>query len=533
MIIITLLAYRKLFGGYFEQDEWHTFGRLIYALHLSGINFWRYIFPGDLFVHFAPLAVLTKYFIFTNFFLQAKIYFIFSIVFHLSVSVAVYFLVRLIVKDKITSLLAALFFAVNGSHNQAVSWIGTFDGTQGACLFGVLSLIFLFLYINKKGYHTFILSLIFLLVALLFKETAFTFLVIYIIQIFLYGRKLFNKKMLLSFMGVVVFYFVLRILNTIIKPETPSLIALGTGSKSLSYILYNLISSSFKILPQIIIPQNLLINLSGFLTDKMIPLLPIWTMGPWSLEGAFVYDVVTVFVGILLALFLIRFYLKSKDLSEKKGMFYALAIVFMTIAPLVILNSYLIFWDSRYLYPASIGVAVLIAEFLKNKHIPVILLLFLCFVHFVSLGSILSSKEILGETRQQILVDMSRMYSKLPQKVIFYVESNTSYYGLPDEEKIMPFQSGFGQTLLVYYYQKEKFPKEFYDGDFLWDIKSQGYMETGGRGFGYFRDLDLLKQTYTKYNLGPSSIFAFSWNGKANIIGNISDRIRQEVGYAK
>jgi hypothetical protein len=131
--------------------------------------------------------------------------------------------------------------------------------------------------------------------------------------------------------------------------------------------------------------------------------------------------------------------------------------------------------------------------------------------------------------RSEILTTIKKTYPNLLPKAVFYTESNSSYYGLPEKDKIMPFQSGFGQTLLAWYYKDEMFPKEFFNDRFLWEIKDQGYREFSNRGFGYYRDIDLLKSTVLEYKIPKESIYAFSWDSKHRILRNISDRIRQEI----
>jgi len=96
----------------------------------------------------------------------------------------------------------------------------------------------------------------------------------------------------------------------------------------------------------------------------------------------------------------------------------------------------------------------------------------------------------------------------------------------------MPFQSGFGQTLLIYYSQNEKFPRDFYPGDFLWEIRSQGYQEHGDRGFGYFRDFDLMAKTIDEKSIPADSVIAFRYDSSSQKIEDISIEVRGRLdGY--
>ena len=98
-----------------------------------------------------------------------------------------------------------------------------------------------------------------------------------------------------------------------------------------------------------------------------------------------------------------------------------------------------------------------------------------------------------------------------------------------DEEKILPFQSGFGQTLLVWYYENEKFPTCLYEDIFLYDIYSQGYKYCQGRGFGYFREYEELLRTLKENKLGSENVIAFSWESKKENLLDITPQVRTQI----
>ena len=113
-----------------------------------------------------------------------------------------------------------------------------------------------------------------------------------------------------------------------------------------------------------------------------------------------------------------------------------------------------------------------------------------------------------GKIRKNILTQVKRDYPVLPPKVVFYIESDSSYYGLPEEVKILPFQTNFGSTLFIWYLPTEKFPKEMVDKGWLFsDLTAEGYKEIGGRGFGYFWDITKLKKVVLEKNLSPEMVF--------------------------
>src|SRR5690606_18455889 len=98
--------------------------------------------------------------------------FIVSIMLHSLGVISLYIFIHLLSKNRLASFLGALFFAINFSHNQAVTWLGTFEGVELATLFGLLSLILYLKYQKNKNSIYNISSYFLLLVSLLFKEIA-------------------------------------------------------------------------------------------------------------------------------------------------------------------------------------------------------------------------------------------------------------------------------------------------------------------------------------------------------------------------
>ena len=96
---------------------------------------------------------------------------------------------------------------------------------------------------------------------------------------------------------------------------------------------------------------------------------------------------------------------------------------------------------------------------------------------------------------------------------------------MPVEERIFPFQSGLGQTLLSWYYDTEKFPKDFFENRFLWDILEQGYLVKENHGFGYFRDFEQLAKTVAEQKLPIDSVIGYRYSSKTNQLNDMTDEI--------
>ena len=197
---------------------------------------------------------------------------------------------------------------------------------------------------------------------------------------------------------------------------------------------------------------------------------------------------------------------------------------------------------SRYLYFGSAGFALLLTLIgnmvlnLKRKKITILVTASFFLISILgALENFNHSQELKmsGSIRKSILTSIKKFYPTLPQKVVFYTQSDSSYFGLPDNIKILPFQSGLGQTLLLWYFSGGSLPAKFFENNFLWNIDSQGYKEIGGIGFGYFRDFFELQSTVSQNKLTLDSIIAFSWNARENKLTDISSQIRSKIDNLK
>ena len=99
--------------------------------------------------------------------------------------------------------------------------------------------------------------------------------------------------------------------------------------------------------------------------------------------------------------------------------------------------------------------------------------------------------------------------------------ANTRLGQLP--EWVVPFQNGFGWTLLIQYAQKDPRRYAHYFKDlYFWERNAVGYREYNGSGFGYvntFADLESIKDTY---GVARTDIIVFEYNSGLNQIRKIS-----------
>lgn len=100
---------------------------------------------------------------------------------------------------------------------------------------------------------------------------------------------------------------------------------------------------------------------------------------------------------------------------------------------------------------------------------------------------------------------------------------------MPDNEKTLPVQIGFGEMLMVWYQTEEKLPGCLYKDAFFLDILTEGYRQCGGRGFGYFRNYDKLITAIRTNKIPPENVISYSWNGKTEEFKNITKEIQIKV----
>lgn len=191
------------------------------------------------------------------------------------------------------------------------------------------------------------------------------------------------------------------------------------------------------------------------------------------------------------------------------------------------------FLAPRGLYIPLVAVAIIVGEIsltlIRKKSPLLVFVLGLFLVHIFALRQNTAELIEMGRERKAILDRITNLYPDLPDRVLFYTKSDRSYYGLPTDEQILPFQSGFGQSLLVWYQRREKFPRDFFADRFLWEITDQGYKEAQGRGFGYFRDIDKMAALLRERNIPLDSIIALSYHSDSKFLEDITRETRANV----
>ncbi|MFA5771037.1 MAG: discoidin domain-containing protein, partial [Patescibacteria group bacterium] len=257
------------------------------------------------------------------------------------------------------------------------------------------------------------------------------------------------------------------------------------------------------------------------------------------LEGQVLF-IVCISVSLILILTGLVVYLKNKKTALAKNVFLGILLVLVN-TPIFALSperSGIVYvLDSRNLYIPVLGSSIFIVVGLflilkQNIRKTGLILLPLLLVNMYLLFNKVNDISQVGMIRKSILQKASEIMPVFPRKAIVYTESDKSFYALPEDEKIFPFQSGFGQTLLIWYFDKQKLPKEFLENRFLWELTSEGYKEFQGTGFGYFRNFEKMADTLEDYKLPLSSVISFRYDSKDNSLEDMSREVRGRIkGY--
>lgn len=562
LFFFLALTFYRLPLTFFQQDEWRAFG-ISANFEQNFREVLKMLLPKTFFDHFNIASFLTEYLQFKLFRINFLPFALISLLFHFLNSLLVYYLILIISRKKSLSLMVSLIFITNSISHQAITWISASTSTQGATLFTLVSLVLFFKYLRDgqdRAVFLF-LSLISFLVSLTFKESSIFLFIFFPIFWFLFAKgRTFPqfKKIILPLFLTFFLYVMFRglfLFNNFEVENIGSMIEPGTKTvqTSISTYIYRIVDLPFKALPQSIFTTLFLVDLSN---NLVLTAYPHWLVAsdgaanPYVVESVafdYISFVLSIFI-LLFAFFVYKLLYKTKDQNGIQLLKFSLVFIVISYFPFILIpgrGGYISIAEPRNLYMPGIGASIFLAliiytlgKWLVHKKIvksslPVIaiLLFLLIFMHIKNIWRDLKALEERSIIRKEILEKIISSSPNLTEKIVFYTESDTAYYGLPIEEKILPFQSGFGRTLLVWYYGNgEKIPSCFFKNSWLYYLdKDQGYKYCQGKGFGYFRKFESLERALKENNLSSENVIAFSWNSKNNTFEETTKQVRKKI----
>ena len=456
-----------------------------------------------------------------------------------------YYLASIITKNRLISFLAGLFFLTNSISHQAITWVATTSGTAGSVFFSLLALIFFIKYLLLKSRFVYIfLSVGFLLASALFKETSLFLFLVFPIIWFILKKKKKIKEFFIIFIPFFItgfFYVIVRLYFLLTGSEDAIQDSLSQPSPIV--FLFRALTVPFKFLAQSFIPTEFIVDVSALLVSLGYPQFRQGGVpNPYIVQSVGV-DIISY--GLAIAIVILCFFAVASFHQNKRelwGKFIVITCVFIALSslPFIIIPGtagYFSLIDGRHLYFTNTFASILLAILLSSIYFwfprPKIGLILLILIsgaivgsHSFKIRSDINYQVGTGVIRTSILNEISKKYPVLPKRVVFYIESDMAYYGLPDDEKIVPFQSGFGQTLLVWYNNKKDiFPACFFKDQFLYVLLDQGYRECEGRGFGYFRKVEALKTAVGENNLSAENIIGLRYNSSTHRLSDITNEV--------
>ncbi len=528
-LVLFSVSYFKVPLIFFQQDELLGFGLFI----REGP---KIVFSGFLdsqVAHFIPVAMSLSYGLYSLIGLTHIVYNSVALFLHLINGLLVYLIARRLLSRHLSAVIAVLIFFSSSVAAQLVMWpvinLNVISLTFSLLIW--LMLVDQKVFPKLKERARFLALSGLLLLALFSLEYSAGLILFAPLVVFLTERGSVRRKIsLLSIFLITSASYLLFRLIPIISSWGTSLASTGASPSLLR--LFKQVTTYFG---QLFWGQSLLLFIS-----RAVDRVSGFSTQDTSYIENYIFPTISASLGTLLLIgsyFFFRYFRNRSRLYANNFLLTTSFIVFSSLPFLMVpgVTSSLSIISSRYMYFGVSGMAIFIAFVYdalahpsrKIRSALITILVFLI-IAYGTLENYARAKSLSdqGSLRLSILSSIMNSHKTLPNKAVFFTESDSSFYGIPAVERILPFQSGFGQTLLVWYSGTRKFPKEFFQNDFLWKITDQGYRETSGQGFGYFRDFKLLAQEVKEKSIPISGVFSFRYSSQDEILTDNTEEVR-------
>lgn len=520
LAVVVFVIYWPITKTFYQQDEWLGYGIYLAkgwnSVFINTKDFFSLILGEGrilyslllyIFYKFAPLNVLPIV--------------VFALTVHTLNSLVVFSLAKRVVKNTIFAFLGSIFFLVNSVSQSAITWPAASLNTLPSTGLILLSVFLYFKYLDTSKKKWAILSFTGIYLSLFFKESGiFLFVLLPFISL-LYKKDSISKflRRYWYFFLTAIFIVFYRIYSY--KQATNQVALFLTGSTKyfldsiiVRSILYPLTSFSLSLIP----PEPSL-NFARYITNVYYPFFPPEQF--ILIAQTVVLDLVAVVISLVIGVFLLIL-LKSENEKTFREIKFWIAFLVLSFLPYIIISKSYSYLESRYYYVASAAWGVILAwviaiifKKIKIRIVRMCVILIysiFIFVHIANINTQIIQMVNISQTRIKLISELKRLKPNLKNdKNIFYITGDTDYY-LPGNR--IPFQNGFGYTLMTLYYGDNKTPSKLLEDHFLFDIGSQGYEEEGGKGFGYFYDKIKLKEVLKQYKLTENNVIEFSYSSK-------------------
>jgi protein O-mannosyl-transferase len=405
IIILGLAIYANSLNGKFVYDDINLVenNTLIRTWPVSSKIFTTGfgIFGGVKSPFYRPIHILTYAIDYHLWKLNVVGYHLTNVILHILVALCIYWLINILFKDKIVSLLCASLFVIHPIHTTVVSYISS-RAEELYLLFMLTSFIF---YVKslKSGsiIHCIIMALSYSL-AFLSKENSLILPVLILLYHYTFREKI-RPREFIPISGIALLYIVLR--ATLLKHLMTGVVVNGTLIQRIPGF-FVAIATYVKLL---FLPLNLHIEYGAALFNLS---------DPKAIYGLLILAVLAFSI--------------FKTLKTNKLIFFSLSWLLITLLPvsnLYPLNAYM---SENWLYLPSIGFFLILAESLKILYkklkIPA-LILTACLLAFYSYLTIMQNK-----TWAEPALFYERTLRYAPDSSKAYTNLGLIYYNRGDKE---------------------------------------------------------------------------------------------------
>ncbi|MDP3982950.1 MAG: hypothetical protein Q8Q65_02645 [bacterium] len=539
ILVLTLLTFGKLPYTFFQQDEWAIIGNYIYW-DKTNLDWLNRLFLHGQDTHIIPLANIFSYLQYKLFSINFAPYAWVGIALHFLNAFLVMKLANQLSKNRLLGLIAGVLFLTNSISHQAVTWIATTSGTVTTVTFILLSIISL---LRKKV----LVSIILFAIALFFKESS-VFLFVFLPFVYLLkNRDIKSQKVVLLPLFVLgILYAGIRFFLGLASGAFTSSSEALSQPPIITYV-FRLLTLPFKGIAQSIVPQEIILKVASSMVKLGYPQFVEGGVADPYIVQSVAADIVSFSISIVTILLLVIIVYKSKQKKSSEigyMVLFSAGLVVTSLLPFIIIPGpagYFSLIDGRHLYVTGIGTSIIssllfislylsIYKRILLRRLVMLLLIFVVGYHVMQIHKHLQNQVVIGDERREILEQIYNDYPQLPDNVIFYIESDKAYYGLPPEETIPPFQSGFGQTLLVWYEAHgTSFPTCFFKDKYLYELLSEDYRYCENRGFGYYRDMTKLREALELYDIDKNQVVGYKYRSADKKFIDITKEIGSKV----
>lgn len=535
LFFIILFAFWDLPKTFYQQDEWLGLGQIL-------AQGWHHIANGFspielLFGEGKPLTRVLGVLIFGNFPFNSLALSIYDVFFHFINAVLVFFIAHRLLKNSYAAFVAASFFSINSVSHQSVSWFGGAFGLLPASTLIFLSLFMFILFLQEDKRKYLYFSFLFAFVSFYFREHGLFLILFFPIAHVMLGKRNSYKSYLKAY-SPILFYAVLFVAFRFFSlTHTVGKLAIFTSPLFITESHHNILGSillngffyPLTSLSLIFVPPLRFLSFAENFAGIYYPFIKTSPLSA-LVSQTIVLDLLATVGSILL---LTIFWLISKKGGNlKTTITFSLLLFILSLLPYSIINKSYSYLEPRYYYIAAAAAGLLLATVVSffltmfkqktlTKMVLGIFLIIFFTVHINTIRNDIASQVILASERKNFLNQLLQLKPTLTaSKNIFYITSDKDF--IVKNNKV-PFQHGFGYSLLVLYYKSGKIPKELLSQGYLWSLTDQGYKEIDGLGFGYFWDYYEAKRILKKNKLPSDSLTALYYHSGQMKLSNITE----------